>query len=268
VVTRLLKQIDIPVHRVAWFGLAGVPAGSDAMIAKTLGIPSGCVIPDLQGTVGDAGAAQPLLLLASAIERGKAGDVIVIAAFGAGCEALAFEIAQGGARPAGGVEAAIGRKTLETSYLKMLSFAGELRMDWGPRSETTIKASLSQQYRSAAQLLGFIGGQCGACGQVQFPALPTCVNCAAPGALTPYPLADQPARVATVSADWLQYYPSPPLYVGLVQFDVGARALMEIVDVPRAGVEVGTPLQFAFRVKAHDELRHYSRYFWKAVPAS
>jgi 3-hydroxy-3-methylglutaryl CoA synthase len=267
-VARLLTRIDIPVARVAWFGLAGAPAGSDAMVAKTLGLPAGCVVPDLQGTVGDAGAAHALLLLAGAIERGKPGDVIVIAAFGAGCEALAFEIAEGGARPAAGLEAAIGRKTVETSYPKMLSFAGELRLDWGPRSETTIKASLSQQYRSAPQLLGFVGGQCGACGQVQFPALPTCVNCAAPGPLIPYPLADQPARVATVSADWLQYYPAPPLYVGLVQFDVGARALMEIVDVPPTGIEVGMPLRFAFRVKAHDELRHYSRYFWKAVPAS
>jgi 3-hydroxy-3-methylglutaryl CoA synthase len=267
-VTHLLKRIDIPVGRVAWFGLAGVPAGSDALVAKTLGIPLGSVVPDLQGTVGDAGAAHALLLLASAIERGKPGDVIVIAAFGAGCEALAFEIAEGGARPAAGIEAAISRKTVETSYLKMLSFAGELRLDWGPRSETTIKASLSQQYRSAPQLLGFVGGRCGACGQVQFPAQPTCVNCTAAGPLTPYPLADQPARVATVSADWLQYYPAPPLYVGLVQFDVGARALMEIVDVPSAGIEVGMPLRFAFRVKAHDELRHYSRYFWKAVPAS
>ena len=86
--------------------------------------------------------------------------------------------------------------------------------------------------------------------------------------LSPCALADEPARLATVSADWLQYYPAPPLYVGLVQMDIGARALMEIVDVPSSGVEVGTPLRFAFRVKARDEVRHYSRYFWKAIPAT
>jgi hypothetical protein len=43
---------------------------------------------------------------------------------------------------------------------------------------------------------------------------------------------------------------------------------MEIVDVPSSGVDVGTPLRFAFRVKARDEVRHYSRYFWKAIPAT
>lgn len=85
--------------------------------------------------------------------------------------------------------------------------------------------------------------------------------------MTPVEMAALSARLATVSADWLQFYPSPPLYVGLVQFDVGARMLMEIVDVPATGLEVGTQLNFAFRLKAHDELRHYTRYFWKAVPA-
>jgi uncharacterized OB-fold protein len=116
--------------------------------------------------------------------------------------------------------------------------------------------------------LGFVGGQCTVCGQVQFPVLPTCVNCAAAGIQTPHPLADEPAQVATVSADWLQYYPAPPLYVGLVQFQSGARALMEIVDVPAAGIEVGAPLRFVFRLKARDDVRHYSRYFWKAAPES
>jgi uncharacterized OB-fold protein len=72
--------------------------------------------------------------------------------------------------------------------------------------------------------------------------------------------------LVTVSADWLQYYPAPPLYVGLVQFDAGARLLMEVVDVPAAGVGVGTPVQFELRLKGHDDLRHYGRYFWKALP--
>lgn len=266
-VKQLLTRIDVPAARVAWFGLAGAPAGSDALVAAALGIPRERLVPDLQGTVGDTGAAHALLLLAGALERASPGDVVVIAAFSFGCEAVAFEVTRPPTGSPHGLEAALGRKTVESSYLKMLSFMGEFSLDWGPRSETVIKASLSQQYRSAASL-AFVGGRCGSCGQVQFPVMPNCVRCAVSGALDPYPLADEPAQLATVSADWLQYYPAPPLYVGLVQFEVGARALMEIVDVPAPGIEVGAPLNFAFRLKAHDELRHYSRYFWKAVPAA
>jgi uncharacterized OB-fold protein len=207
-------------------------------------------------------------LLTSAFERGKPGDVVVVAAFGLGCEALAFEITDGGRRPTFGLADTLAERRAETSYGKMLSFAGELRLDWGPRSEVQIKAALTQQYRSADQILGFVGGRCVTCGQVQFPSLPTCVSCAATDTQAPFPLADEPARIATVSADWLQYYPAPPLYVGLIQFDAGARLLMEIVEVPTVEVKVGTPVRFAFRLKAHDELRHYTRYFWKAIPLS
>jgi uncharacterized OB-fold protein len=208
------------------------------------------------------------LLLASALECGKPGDLVVVAAFGLGCEALAFEIGESSFRPVASLAAAVAKRAESSSYLKMLSFGGELQLDWGPRSETSIKAALTQQYRSSQQLLGFVGGRCTACGQVQFPVLPTCVGCASSDGQTPYPLADEVAKVATVSADWLQYYPAPPLYVGLVQFDAGARLLMEIIDVPPGGVKVGAPLRFAFRLKARDEIRHYSRYFWKAVPGA
>jgi 3-hydroxy-3-methylglutaryl CoA synthase len=268
VIDELLRHHGLTTDRVAWFALSGAPRGSDKLVAKVLGISPERVVPDLGDTVGDTGTAHALLLLASVLERGKPGDIVVVAAFGLGCEALAFEIAEGGSRPAHTLAAALGDRQEESSYLKMLSFSGELRLDWGPRSESQTKAALTQQYRSADQMLGFVGGRCKACGQVQFPALPTCVSCAASDTQAPFALAEEPAHVATVSADWLQFYPAPPLYVGLVQFDAGARILMEIVDVPATGVTVGTPVRCAFRLKAHDDIRHYGRYFWKAIPGA
>jgi uncharacterized OB-fold protein len=54
--------------------------------------------------------------------------------------------------------------------------------------------------------------------------------------------------------------------VGFVQFDIGARLLMEIVDVGEAGLEVGVPLKMVFRIKDVDKARGYPRYFWKATP--
>jgi len=84
--------------------------------------------------------------------------------------------------------------------------------------------------------------------------------------MKPAPLADAPAKVATFTADWLMFYLAPPLYVGLVQFDNGARVLMEMVDVDAANFDVGTPLRMVYRVKEKDTRRHYNRYFWKAAP--
>jgi len=147
-----------------------------------------------------------------------------------------------------------------------LSFGGEIELDWGMRSETDQKTALTQLYRARDQVTAFVGGKCPDCGAIQFPRMPACVRCGSTAPLAPAPLADAPAKVATFTADWLMYYPSPPLYVGLVQFDNGARVLMEMVDVDPAKFDVGSPLRMVFRVKEQDSLRHYSRYFWKAAP--
>ncbi|EPL3137999.1 TPA: hypothetical protein SL335_000243 [Pseudomonas aeruginosa] len=262
----LLSRLRIEPARIAYFGLSGAPSGSDMLVARKLGIAVEAVSSLLTDQVGDTGTAHALLLLAEALENTQPGDVILIAAFGQGCEVVAFERRSGGRTPRNGLKASIAKGILQTSYLKMLSFAGEVDLEWGPRAEVDTKAALTQQYRSAMQILGFVGGRCRDCGTVQFPSLTTCLKCAASGTQDPHPIADSPARVATYSADWLQYYPAPPLYIGLVQFDSGARVLMEIVDVTAEGLEVGTLLDMVFRIKARDTRRHYDRYFWKASP--
>ncbi|TDU26908.1 3-hydroxy-3-methylglutaryl CoA synthase [Panacagrimonas perspica] len=267
-VSRLLKRLELGADRVAHFGMSGGPAKSDAAVAKALKLAPEKVLPDLQGTVGDTGAAQPILQLIAAIERAKPGDVIVIVSFAQGCEVIALEMQQAAPAAVGrrGLAGSIANRIEETAYLKMLSNDGHLELDWGMRAETDHKTALTQVYRSADQIFAFIGGKCSACGQIQFPRLPACVNCATSGALTPYALSEEPAKIATYTADWLMYSPAPPLYMGLVQFDCGARLLMEIVDVGTNGIDVGTPLSMTFRKKERDKLRGWDRYFWKATP--
>ena len=71
----------------------------------------------------------------------------------------------------------------------------------------------------------------------------------------------------TFTSDWLYYYPAPPLYVGFIQFDNGARVPMEMVDVGDDGLAVGMRMRNVFRVKEIDQQRSFRRYFWKATPA-
>lgn len=266
-VSTLLKNAAINAADISWFGLSGAPKGSDKLLGKKLGIDGATLLDDFQEGVGDIGAAHSLLQLADALEKAEPGQLIMLVAFGQGCDVALFRKEAGVRRPQRGVRGALAEGIEETSYLKMLSFAGELNVDWGPRSEVDTKASIAQQYRAHEQILAFTGGKCKGCGSIQFPSLPNCVNCGESGSQAPLSLADQPAQVATLSADWLQYYPAPPLYVGLAQFDNGARVLMEIVDVGKQELDVGTPLKMVFRIKAIDKLRGYRRYFWKATPA-
>lgn len=268
-VSALLERLALTPDRITWFGLSGGPARSDAAIAKALKIAPQSLLPDLQAGVGDTGTAHSLLQLLAALERAQPGDIIVIAAFAQGCEVAAFEMIK--PLPASarrGLAGSLADRVEESAYLRLLANEGQLELDWGMRAEVDQKTALTQLYRASDQILGLVGGRCSSCGAVQFPRLPNCVNCAASDTQQPYALDEVPARIATHTADWLQYSPAPPLLMGLVQFDGGARLLMEIVDVGADGLEVGTPLSMRFRIKERDRQRGWNRYFWKASPMS
>lgn len=265
----LLKRLGKSGENVAFFGLAGGPIGAAKLLTKPLGIAPERVLPDLQGQVGDTGAAQSVLLLISALEQAKPGDLIVIASFAQGCEVVAFEMQQSApATGRRGLAGSIAQRIPETAYLKMLSFEGNIELEWGMRAEVDGKTAQTTLYRNADQIYSFVGGKCESCGQIQFPRMPACVNCGAFDSQKPQRLAEESAKVVTYTADWLQFSLSPPLYMGLVQFDIGARVLMEIVDVGPGGIDVGTPLAMTFRIKERDTQRHSDRYFWKAVPVA
>lgn len=267
-VNEVLRAAKVEPDDIAHFCMPGTLPGLAAAMAKKLLLPPNSIVGNFAAECGDAGAAQPLLMLCAALERAKPGEKILLAAFGAGCEVLLLETTEalGAYQAKMSVAAALASGRTEKHYTKLLSFHDELSLDWGMRAEGGEKIALTQQYRAQAQLSRFMGGKCPKCETVQFPQLASCVNCGAFEPLSPVSLADEKAKVATYTADWLQYYPSPPLYFGLVQFDNGARVMMEFVDVDPATLDVGTPLRMVYRLKSKDRERHYSRYFWKAAP--
>src|SRR5207245_671841 len=62
-------------------------------VAKALGLDARRQLQDsFWTTVGDTGAAQPLLMLAAALERAKAGDLVLLAGYGDGADALLLRV--------------------------------------------------------------------------------------------------------------------------------------------------------------------------------
>jgi 3-hydroxy-3-methylglutaryl CoA synthase len=272
VVRGALREAGTTIADIDVLCLASPLKGAASALGKQLGF-AGRLAESLDDGCGYAGAAHSLLMLASALETTKPGQRILLVGFGHGAEALVLQATDAIADyvPNRGMRGALADCVPSTDYLRMASFYDEIALDWGMRGEKTGKAALTTQYREAGQLGAFVAGRCQACGTVQFPQLAYCVNpaCAAPRRqFDEFPLTDAPARVLTFTADWLSYYPAPPLHVGFVQFDAGARLLMEIVDVGPQGFDVGTPLRIVFRIKEPDKVRCYNRYFWKATPAA
>ncbi|GGC18667.1 hypothetical protein GCM10011371_02820 [Novosphingobium marinum] len=269
-VREALEDAGLSIGDIDHLAMASMLRGGAAQVSKLLKF-EGNLVDEIADGCGYAGAAQAPLMLALALETAKPGDKIMVVSFGQGADVLVFEVTDAieQARPRRGVSGSLAAGIVTDAYLRMLSFADGIDLEWGMRSEKPAKTALTEQYRSRGQMEAFMAGKCGSCGTIQFPQLQYCARCHAPSdQFSDVSLREEPAKVMTQTADWLSYYPSPPLYVGFVQFENGARLQMEVVDVGPEGLDIGTPLEMVYRVKERDRQRGYNRYFWKAVPAT
>jgi len=242
----------------------------DQQLAKQCGIDPAKVRDNLASSVGDAGAAQSLLMLVHALEQAKPGEKILVAQFGQGCDALLFEatplIAELSKR--NGVTGALARRKEESNYNKFLGFNGLIELEKGMRAEVDKRTALTVLYRKNEMLMGLVGGKCRVCGTAQFPKSRICVNpnCKAVDSQDPYSFADQAGTILSWSADFLTYSMSPPNHYGMITFAEGGRFMSDITDVDQGQIDTGSKVKMVFRVKDVDEKRGFKRYFWKAAP--
>lgn len=265
---RALQKSGLGIDAINYLVIGSPSAASAPLLAKKLGF-SGTVVDPLKESCGFTGVADPLLGLIGALEQAAPGERILLLGFGQGCDALIFEAtpALASYRSVRGLSATIKEGVETDSYLRMLSFQGLYEPDWGMRGEKEVRTALTDLYRSVDQIWKFHAGQCADCGTLQFPQLAYCVSCQAPAEqFTQVSLADKSGQVLTLTADYLTYHPSPPLYAGFIQFGNEARLLMEIADVGPEGISEGTAVKMVFRIKDRDSLRGWTRYFWKATP--
>ena len=248
--------------------LAVVPepvSGTFRALAGSAGLGAPNLCEEIAAQAGDLGAAMPLFGLALALERAQPGDRILVVGFGNGADALVLEVTS--ALPTRSAHNALAEGAVLRGWTRFLSLTGGIALNWGPRAEVNQKVSASVLARHGRDMHGFIGGR-DPRGNVQFPKTPIPVSPAATGP-EPYEdvrLADAPARLASITADRLNFTPDPPFVFGLVQFDNGARVAMELCDTEGMVPEVGNPMRMRFRIKAIDRQRKFRSYFWKAAP--
>lgn len=239
-----------------------------AAVAKASGIASSAVVDDLHAECGDTGVAHPLLLLGSALERAQAGDLIVVASFGQGCDAIVLRATGRKASLGRGCAAAVASGVPNREYLRFLSNSGVVAIDWGMRAERDNRTAQPAAWRRHRDVTAFVGGRCRKCDTVQFPLARACVNpqCREFDTQVPEPLAEKAGRIKTFTEDWLAVTRSPPHVYGNVEIEGGGNVFIEFTDTRPGESSVGLPVHFMFRVKDYDVLRGFHRYFWKAVP--
>jgi len=269
-IVRALEHAGLKAAQVRHF-IAQGPRRFALDAAKATGIAAEAVVDDLHASCGDTGTAHPLLLLAGALARAAAGDVVLVAGFGQGCDAIVLGATGRGAGPQGGhgLAAALSRGVADGEYMRFLSNCGLVEMDWGMRAERDNRTSQAAAWRRHRDVTAFVGGRCSACGTIQFPRSQACVNpdCLAFNTQKDHALAESTAHVKTFTEDWLAFTRAPPLVYGNVTFDVGGNLYTEFTDTLPGELAIGMPVRFAFRVKDFDSTRAFRRYAWKATPS-
>lgn len=265
-----LARAGVEADAVDTFILPAPIRGIAASVAKQCGIKAEAVFDSLTATMGHAGTAQPLVLLALALETARPGQKILVAGFGSGCEVLLLERTNEPLQsaPAMGVSGWLARRKPEDNYAKFLFLSGHVDFERGMRAEFDQKQPLTALWRERRTVLGLVGGRCTETGAVQFPRSQISVssNSHAVGTQEAYPLAERTARILTHTADNLTYTPDPPSYYGMIDFDEGGRMSAEFCDVDEDDIHVGREMRMMFRIKWQDNLRGFTRYFWKAAP--
>ena len=268
----LLEKANFTAADIKHFVMPSGRARVAATVAKACGIAPEAVADNLIETCGEAGAAHPMLLLVSTLERAEPGELILMTSFGQGCEALLFRATASIRRDSAAlrVSGSLSRGVSEENYAKFQTFNGSVEREFGKRAETDKQAYLSAFNRERGLLTSFVGGKCGRCGAIQIPRAEYCVNpeCSAKDSQEAYPLVSARGAVKTFTADRLTFDLNPPAYFGLVEFEGGGRLMMDFTDVDGETFDVGTQVRLQFRIKQVDPQRGFRKYFWKAVPVN
>lgn len=246
-------------------------ATTKALVRK-LGFRAEAMVDALGSTVGDTGAGHPLLMLSAALERAGPGEKILLTGIGQGADVALFETTAAIDRPRSsrGVAGWLADRIEDNNYTRFLFHRGLLDLECGQRAELDQKQPGTTLYRKRQAVLGLIGSRCTETGTVQFPRSTITVNPESRAANTQedYPLAEKTARIVSYTADSLGFSPDPPTYYGTLDFEGGGRLVTEFAEIGPDDAEVGREMRMVFRIKARDNARDFTKYFWKAVLAA
>ncbi|MBW1643684.1 MAG: hydroxymethylglutaryl-CoA synthase family protein [Deltaproteobacteria bacterium] len=272
VIKGLLDKTGVSASDIDHFVMPCIIRRVRETIAKKIGIVATAVRDNLQAGCGETGTAHSITMLVDALQDAGPGEKILVVGFGQGADALLFETTDKLAKLAlrKGIKGSLADGIIEKNYQKFQSFNNLVEIQWGIRAESSARIRPSAAYRNRKMLNSLVGGQCTKCKTVQFPAAHICVNpnCRALDSMEDYPLAGSKATVASYTVDWLAFSPNPPLMFGMVEFEEGAKFMMQFVGCKPDDIEVGMPLEMVFRVKAIDNVSGFRTYFWKAAPQS
>ena len=241
--------------------------GTLAGTAKSLGLKAEQIPDHLFSSVGNTGAAMPLLVLSSALEEARAGDKLLVVGYGSGCDALLFEVTDEieNAKTIPrrrGVKGHLASKANLDSYERYAKFRELIETDAARRQAPSASAAVI--WRNRDDIYRLRGYRCLNCGKVQYPHQRVCISCQSRDNFESVRLADKTATLFTFTLDYLNADPDPPTVMSVVDFEGGGRAYLQMTDRNPGDVKIDQPVEMTFRRLY--EAEGFTNYYWKCRP--
>ena len=255
-----LAKAGVAPPALAKLVLASPDARAAQDAAKKIGCdPAAQLVAPLVAEAGVLGAPDPLVLLSRALEGAKAGDLIAVAGYGEGADALVFRVtdALAGARPAPIAERLAGGMAV-ASYEKYLKARNVIPVDYQGEPYPTYL-----EWKELKQDVRLYGSRCEACGLVQYPMARVCLACKARDRMADHKLARR-GVVFTYTIDNLAPVAEHPMPMLVIDLDGGGRVYLQGADSAEGEIGVGTPVVLTFR-RLHESGGNRN-YYWKARP--
>jgi 3-hydroxy-3-methylglutaryl CoA synthase len=257
----LLDAQKLTPGAIAKLALYAPDVRAAADLAKELGFdPKRQLVSPPAAAIGSAGVADPLLALAIALDEAKAGDLIVVGAYGEGADAILLRVTDAIAkrRPERSWKQWLEAKLPLPSYERYLKYRRIIELDEpGEAINNVLEAN---ELKQNARLYG---SRCDVCQTVQFPMAKVCIKCKAQEKLTDCKLSRR-GTIFTYTIDNLIANLEHPLPMAVVDLDGGGRLYLQVTDFAENEVGVGLPVTLTFR-RLHEGGGNHN-YFWKARP--
>ncbi len=262
-----LKMAGVTPSELDYVIVSGLHGRAVRRVAGSIGARPEAVVDDLTSVIGNPGAAQFGLLLADVLDRAEPNQVILSVNLSDGADAAVLrttdELAAYRSRRVSTVHEQIAAGRDDLGYQTYLTWRGFLQRE-PPRRPDPERPAAPPSLRTEPWKYGFVGSKCTSCGTRHLPPARVCVRCGAVDQMDPERLADIPATIATYTIDRLAFSLSPPVVVGVIDFDGGGRFQCELTDVDPATVKIGDRVEMSFRRLFTADGVH--NYFWKAKP--
>jgi 3-hydroxy-3-methylglutaryl CoA synthase/uncharacterized OB-fold protein len=221
----------------------------------------------LNASVGDTGCAMALMNLAHALEGVTAGQSVLVAGYGNGCDVFSVKATDKIASYAYArkIDDQIALKIMMSSYNKFLIWRGLVEVALTPRPPLNERQPTpSAQWREVKWELVLNGTKCQECGTAQYPPQRVCMKCKTKDKMDPYCFNRVPAKVTTFSNDYIMETLDSPVTTTVVDFEGGGRMICDMTDRKLDEVVVGMDLEMTFR-KLYS-VGGINNYWWKCTP--